>query len=427
MNDIKKNLLKKSFEILRITFIAVFWIFSAIWVTGQNTVSPYSIFGLGELQNRGFSKIQSMGGAGIAFRSGNSLNNVNPASYSGLDSLRIITEFGIQGKLYDLDSKNQTQSGFTGNLNYIAMGFRYNEFMGGSFGIVPFSSVGYSIQFENDVEGTNEIYTTKYVGSGGITQFYFSNAIRLWKHLSLGVTVSYLFGPLVQDEEFLATDNVPAFKISRRDFLRSFYFDYGMQYMFRVKKTDFVLGAVFSNKQNLNSNHIVELYESTTGSLLQGVTYNTNYLVIPTVWGAGIGISKKNSYQLLFDYHHQQWSDVIYPIQFNTFENVNRFSFGTSFRPWKIRAANKFYQNWTYRAGLNYQTSYLSFSGTPIDDKSVSFGIGMPVSRNISEIDFGVKVGTNGTTTNHLIRENYIMFQLGLSLNEFAFIRRTFD
>lgn len=427
MNNKKENDNKKSYTAFRVYIFVVFGLLSTLFVTGQNTVSPYSIFGLGELQNRGFGKIQSMGGAGIAFRPGNSLNNVNPASYTGLDSMRIITEFGIQGKLYDLESKSETQSGFTGNLNYVAMGFRYNDRMGGSFGFVPFSSVGYSIQFENDLEGTNENYTTKYVGSGGITQFYFSNAIKLGNHLSLGLTVSYLFGPLIQDEEILATDYVPSFKISRRDYLKSFYFDYGMQYTFKMKKTDFVLGAVFSNNQNLNSNHIVELYEGTTSSLLQGTLYKTDYLIIPTVWGAGIGISRKNRYQFLFDYNHQQWSEVSYPNQFSAFENVNRFSLGISMKPWETRATNKFYKNWVYRAGLNYQTSYLSFSGTPIDEKSISFGVGVPVSRNISEVDFGVKLGTNGTTTNHLIRENYVMFQIGLSLNEFAFIRRTFD
>jgi hypothetical protein len=111
-----------------------------------------------------------MGGAGIAFRPGNSLNNVNPASYSGLDSMRIITEFGLQGKLYTLSSSNENQTGYTGNLNYVAMGFRYNRWMGGSFGIIPFSSVGYSIDKENTVEGTNAKYTSQYTGSGGITQ-----------------------------------------------------------------------------------------------------------------------------------------------------------------------------------------------------------------------------------------------------------------
>ena len=427
MNNTKKNTLKKYSAIFRIYILFGFCMLSMLFATGQNTVSPYSIFGLGELQNRGFSKIQSMGGAGIAFRPGNSLNSVNPASYTGLDSLRIITEFGIQGKLYELDSRSETQSGFTGNLNYVAMGFRYNDWMGGSFGFVPFSSVGYSIQFENDVEGTNETYSSQYVGSGGITQFYFSNAFKIGKHLSLGVTVSYLFGPLIQDESILESENVPSFRISRRDYLKSFYFDYGMQYMFKVKKTDVVLGAVFSNNQNLSSNHILELYEGSTSSLLYGTTYNTKYLVIPSIWGAGIGISKKNRYELLFDYHHQQWSDVTYPIQLYSFENVNRYSLGVSVRPWETRATNKFYKNWDYRVGINYQSSCLSFAGTQIDDKNVSFGVGIPVSRNISEIDFGVKLGSNGTTANHLIRENYILFQVGLSLNEFAFIKRTFD
>jgi hypothetical protein len=242
----------------------------------------------------------------------------------------------------------------------------------------------------------------------------------------MGVTVSYLFGPLIQDEIILENEEVPSFSISRRDFLKSFYFDYGLQYAFKVKKTDVVLGAVFSNTQNLKSKHILELYDG-DASLIQGEIYNTDYLIVPAVFGAGIGISNNKRYQLLFDYHFQNWSDVNYPNQYNDFENVNRFSFGAGFQPWEFRPANTFYKNWTYRIGANYQNSYLSFGGIKMHDKSISFGVGVPFARKISDFDLGIKIGSNGTTKNQLIRENYVLLQLGFSLNENAFIKRSFD
>jgi RAB protein geranylgeranyltransferase component A len=49
--------------------IVLLFIFSGYFASSQNTVSPYSIFGAGELQHKGFGRSQAMGGAGIALRS----------------------------------------------------------------------------------------------------------------------------------------------------------------------------------------------------------------------------------------------------------------------------------------------------------------------------------------------------------------------
>ncbi len=407
--------------------IILFLIFSGIYISnGQNTVSPYSIFGPGELQNKGFGRSQAMGGAGIALRSGSSLNNVNPASYTGIDSLRIITEFGVQGKLYNLSTSGKSQTGYTGNFNYLALGFRYNRWLAGSLGVVPFSSVGYSVEKENYIEGLNAKFTSTYVGSGGISQFYFSNAVKLGKHLSLGLTTSYLFGPLVQDENIGATSVNPQLLIVRQDFLRSFYFDYGMQYSFSVKEAEITLGGIFSNRQSLKSKHILNVYNESL-SLIQGETYETDYLTVPLTWGVGLGIKNRERYEVLFDYGFQKWSDVSYPNQFDEFKDAHRFSLGGEFRPWDFRVINKSYKNWVYRVGLNYQTSYLSFGNSAVIDKSFSLGAGVPLPGRISNFDWSIRVGENGTTTNRLIREKYVIFQLGFSLNEVAFLKRKFD
>ena len=54
-----------------------------------------------------------MGDAGIALKSGNYINNLNPASYTGMDSLQILSEFGIAGKAYSLGTSNETQNRIT--------------------------------------------------------------------------------------------------------------------------------------------------------------------------------------------------------------------------------------------------------------------------------------------------------------------------
>lgn len=406
--------------------IALFILFFNIILSGQNTISPYSIFGPGELQSKGFGKSSAMGGAGIALKSGNSLNNINPASYTGLDSLRIIFEFGVEGKLYKLSSAGKSNTGYTGNFNYMALGFKYTDWLAGSFGIVPFSSVGYSISKDNYVEGMSDTYSSTFVGSGGISQFYFANAIKLYKNLSLGINTSFLFGALTQEENINATNVVPQLQIVRQDFLKSFYFEYGLQYSFSTKKMDYTVGVTYSNEQNLKSNHNLIVYDESY-SLVQSERYNTDYLKVPQNFGVGLGVEKENLFSIFLDYNFQKWSGIEYPIQINDFKNSHGFNFGGEFRPWGNRAINSSFKSWVYRFGLSYNTSNLSFGNKIIDKRSITFGAGIPLPGRISDFNWGVEIGTNGTLSNQLIHEKFIMFQLGFSLNEVAFLRRKFD
>jgi hypothetical protein len=406
--------------------LAVLTLLIALNAYGQNTISPYSIFGPGEIQNKGFGATQGLGGAGIALKSSNSLNNLNPASYTGIDSSRIIAEFGLESKLYNLKTYNTSQTGYTGNFNYLALGFRVTRWMSSSFGIVPFSTIGYSVEKENYIEGVDAKYTSIYTGSGGITQFYIGNAFKIAKNLSIGVNVSYMFGPLIQDENITQTDFVPQLQITRQDFLRSFYFDYGLQYSFEHKKTNYCFGATFSNKQNLKSNHILNVYDATYSNI-RSEKFETDYLTVPLTFGVGLGITQERKYKLLVDYNFQKWSGIAYPIQNDNFVNSHSFSLGLEVNPWGESVLNQFYQNWDYRVGFNYKSSYLKFGNDVIRGSSISLGVGVPLPGRISKMNWGFELGTNGTDSNKLIKENYLLFQLGFSLNEIAFIKRRFD
>jgi hypothetical protein len=406
--------------------IIVLLIFFYVTGQGQNTISPYSIFGPGEIQNRGFGVNQGMGGTGLSLKSGSYLNSLNPASYIGIDSLHVISEIGAEGKFSGLNSNGNRKSGFTGNLKYLALGFRYTNWLAGSIGVAPFSNVGYNVVRENFVEGTNSKYISTYIGSGGISQFYFSNALKIGKNLSIGINSSFMFGSLIQDENITQTEIVPQIQITRKDYLKSFYFDYGLQYSFKIKKLDYSLGLIYSNRQKLLSKHILQVTDENL-SVLKSEEYDSDHLIIPANFGIGVGIQNQGKYTVVFDYRFQKWSDVKYPIQYDKFEDSHRFSLGVEFNPWEHRVVNKFYKNWDYRFGLNYETSYLRFGNNLIDDKSVSFGVGIPLPGHISKVSLNFKLGTNGTTANNLIRERYAMFQLGFSLNEIWFIRRKFD
>lgn len=391
----------------------------------QNTVSPYSVFGPGEIQDRGFSVSDGMGGAGIALKSGNYLNNLNPASYVGMDSLRIISEFGLAAKAYNMRTDNESQRGFTGNLSYLGLGFRYTSWMAGSFGVVPFSTINYNITKKGYVEGTDSPYYSTYTGSGGISQFYFGNAIKLGKHLSLGVNVSYMFGSLIQDENITGS-LVPQLQVNRNDHLRSFYFDYGIQYSFKTTKKEFSLGATFAPAQELKSKHILTVYNDSY-SIVYSDEYNTDYLAIPNIAGLGFAVVAPGRYKVALDYNFQNWSDVTYPTQNDNFVDFHKVAFGAEVHPWTYSVVNSFYKNWTYRLGVNYTRSYLQFSGSPISKRSLTLGVGIPLPGHISNVNFSVTGGWNGSKSNNLVEERFLLINLGFNLNEMAFIHRKID
>src|SRR5512137_2724499 len=90
----------------------------------QMTSSPYTIFGAGQAEDNGFGVSKAMGSTGIGLKSVNSLNNVNPASYGGIDSLSFLFEVGLFASYTRSESRNEIQHQFDGNMRYLALGCR---------------------------------------------------------------------------------------------------------------------------------------------------------------------------------------------------------------------------------------------------------------------------------------------------------------
>jgi hypothetical protein len=66
-------------------------------------------------------------------------------------------------------------------------------------------------------------------------------------------------------------------------------------------------------------------------------------------------------------------------------------------------------------------------ANTQIDDLGINFGGSLPIN-SLSLVNFAVKFGRRGTTDNGLIRENYVNFSLGFSLNDNTwFYKRVFE
>ena len=77
---------------------------------------------------------------------------------------------------------------------------------------------------------------------------------------------------------------------------------------------------------------------------------------------------------------------------------------------------------------IHYTKLYdLELRGKNIDEFGISLGVGLPLPRTRSTINLAAEFGTRGTTSNNLIKDNYVKFTLGLSIFERGFIIRKYD
>ena len=208
-------------------------LFYAVNASAQSSSSsPYSRYGIGDLQFNGFIKNIGMGGVSAGYNPAYNLNISNPASYSSLGLTTF--ETGVNMNQVRLKTTSKTQDINDVSLSYFAFGFPVkNKKWGAGFGLLPYSNVGYSINdLQTNASGDIELHT--YDGSGGLNQFFIGNGYSPFKNFSIGVNASYLFGVVNQERriEYPRLTNYFNTRIFKETSVGSVYFNFGMQMTF---------------------------------------------------------------------------------------------------------------------------------------------------------------------------------------------------
>jgi hypothetical protein len=388
----------------------------------QITFSPYTIFAAGQIEPGGSGSNHALGGTGIAFKSNLSLNNINPASYGGIDSLSFLFDIGVFGKYSVFKSKTTEQSKFESNISYIAMGFRINKWWSASLGVSPYSSVGYNIKTKKEMEGEPSYYFKTFTGSGGINQFYLGNAFKLFKNFSFGLNLSYLMGTIEQNESVKNGEDL-LYTITKSTHVHNLYADYGLQYTFSKKDWKYTAGIIYGNKKTLNTiSGIQVIYSGDTADL---GNIDQQYL-IPRKYGIGFAIEKNNQIKTGIDYERRDWSDLEFKNPLLETRNSDRLSFGFEYTPYKTYHDGGL-KRWYYRIGANYNRSYLIIDKKPIDSKEITFGVGIPLRKQLNMLNISFEIGENGTKENQLIKENYYQIHINFSMHDLWFQKPKYD
>ncbi len=415
-------------------FILVFSAF--IMVSGvqaqKNSYSPYSRFGIGDLAREGFGRNQGMGGIGYGLREANHINYMNPAAAAVQDTMSFIFSTGVAGNTMQLRGSEGTHNVNNITLSHLAIGFPLSKWWKTNIGLVPYSQMGYKI-IDVDLSEQSEHY---YEGSGGINQFFLGNAVRITDNLSAGVNISYMFGTLNQSREliFPESDRMFSVRSKSRAIVGDFHFRYGMQYSTRIMEDyRFTLGMIYENKTPLNADQDWLIINELTTSAGQARDTVHNHLAaasnieLPASYGAGFSFGRDNKFLVGADYSIQQWAETSFlGQQQDSLVNRSSFNIGAQYTP-DYTDFRSIWRRVHYRLGFHYTETYLKLRGHQLKDYGVTIGLGIPYGNTRSTFNFSVDIGRRGTRDYNLIQENYIMFNISLSLHDFWFHQRRYE
>lgn len=391
----------------------------------QIMYSPYSIFGVGEIEHSGFGVNKALGGTGIAFSSAKNLNNINPASYSEIDSLNVLYEMGIYFRTSSYKYDNEIQTRNDGNIEYMAGGLRLSRIWSASIGIVPYSKIDYTIGSTDHINGEPIAYDKIFTGDGGINQFYFGNSFKLTNNLVIGFNASLLAGSITKTETAEATTDFRGYLVEYVQKVVCPYIDFGVQYSFKLKDDKITLGAIYGPGKELVTTSLVNI---STPDLFYSEfedIEDTDQFEIPQKFGVGIAYYKKDKWMFGFDYEKRNWETIDYSNPLLTTRNSERFSMGLEILPSR-NTSKRGFSKLHYRFGANFNKSYLEIDNIPINSFALTAGIGIPLKKRLNMMNISLEYGQNGTMQNGLMKEKYLQINLSLSLRDIWFKNRQY-
>ena len=397
----------------------------------NGTISPYSYFGIGDDRDKGAVDTQMMGGVSM-YGDSIHINLSNPAAYSKL-RLTAYTA-GISHKEYQLKSWNEEQRTSVTNLDYLAIGFPLAKNVGFGFGIMPYSSVGYSLNSTSN--SANGEVSNFFEGEGGLNRLYASIGFEPIKNLSFGVTANFNFGTL-EYQRIQSVEGVQFGTLDDRESnINGYDFKYALNYNPTIKDKYTLYTSVLINTQgNLTSENTQTLgsFSLVTGNNVEVVDVDLDAsnlrnteLKIPTRTTFGLGFGENKKWFLGAEYSFQQMGDFE-----NTFlglDNIdygdaNTYALGGYWIP-DYRSLTGYFNRITYRAGLRYDMTGMTINNKEINNFGITFGLGLPLGADFSNLNVGFELGRRGTTDANLIEESYFKVNIGLSLNDRWFQQR---
>ena len=427
-------LIKRKLQMKKQILCALFSVLATASVTAQvsSTLSPYSQFGLGVLADRSQGFNRGMGGVGVGLRDGKIVNTLNPASYSAVDSLSMIFDMGLSGRITNFKEGNAKVNRKTASFDYFTAVFRLYRKVGLSVGVLPYTNVGYNYSTKTKVgSSTTNTVTETHEGDGGLSEVYLGLGAELFPGFSVGANVAYLWGDYEHEISLVNSDTYAndLTKTYTATF-RSYKLDFGVQWQHRLSaKNLLTVGATVGIGHRMGTQAMLEVSNANPQTSVTMATKDSipDAFKLPFTFGLGVSLVHNNSLTVAADYTLQKWGSLSFPqvnsqskyvMSDNVLSDRHQLAVGADWVPQPN--GRKFLQRVHYKIGASYATSYFKVNGnTGPKDIGVSAGFGIPIvnSWNYRPM-LNISASWTRSSAPGLITENTFRVNIGLTFNE---------
>lgn len=406
----------------------------------SGTNSPYSQYGLGALSapTAGFNR--GMDGLGVAFRQHDQVNTLNPASYSSVDSLTFIFDVGFSGQITNFSEGGRKINAKNADFEYAVAAFRAAKGLGVSFGILPYTNVGYTYTASGWAGDPVRVeYGNAYSGSGGLHQVYLGLGYELFKGFSIGVSGAYLWGSIDRVvtnsySDAYAKTLTKAYSAS----VTNYKLDFGAQYQFSTGRNDlFTVAAAYSPGHKLGSDpSCIVISQNPSTAVADTASYSVkNGLEIPTQLSAGLAWEHARKLRVGLDYTYQNWGAIDFPV-YGVVNNVPTYALSSQYYTDRHKVtlggeycggedSRNFFKRMRFRAGASYATPYYKINGQDGPSEiSVSAGFGIPIVNSYNNRSvLNISGQWVHSSAKNMITENTFRINIGLTFNERWFMK----
>ncbi len=374
-------------------------------VAQNNTNLPTSMYGVGELSTSDGGRYAGMGNIGIALNRAGFQNTLNPAAITRMDSTCFIFDVGASVSYARYSFQNDHSSSFMGNPNRFSIGCRILPRWYAMIGAAPYSSVGYMIQTEEEVEGMPGNYTySLFEGSGGLYRCYLTNAFALTKRLSVGVNLGIILGTATQSET--QESAIVEYESSKR----AFYADFGVHYEFNTTGSQkWAAGLVFAPSLQVNHENNLTYSNSSTS---EGVdkSYHSRTQYLPMHIGTGISMTTEH-WVATADYNYLDWSRNTSSYTSMKYENQHKLNIGGTYitNPRLPRSTE-------LMGGIGLSNSYINLRGGKMQYLEVSAGASFPI--RYSYLSLGATWRKQINSRSSLMQESRFSVNLNITFGE---------
>ncbi len=437
-----------------------------------NAFSPYTMYGIGEMNTPGTLPMRSMGGVGVAVRKVGDINLLNPASYSIAPQKSFLFDFGVEGQnFYNSqfvpDETNRLAEKHTAyntfNIRDIAIQFPLAKKLGLGFSLTPYSSVGYRIHYDHPFSDDDPVWGNvgsvqyNYQGEGDVTEVKLGIGWEVFKNFSIGAAVQYYWGDIDRDyvsttASITGTENDYSSIVGSDNYsVSSLKGQLGVQWVALAnQKRALTFGATFDLGGDLRPRVESSITIDNITSTDVRSDKTTLKLVLPHQFSVG-AYYQTSKWALGADYVYQNWGgrnkgsvhtglsgtgDDRHSYEV-AYTNTSTVKLGVEYTPGRYDVRH-FLSRCSYRAGFRYGSFNQTFDSHRLGEWAVTAGVGVPVRfLSVSGINVGFEYGRRGYNLSKnlgLVRQQYFKFAIGFTLfgagnenNDYWFLRPKYD